>query len=72
MKRILIFQVWNSNVVMDTCLGKASVVAPLNPGAVVKELELYASTRGAPEEKTDKKPGIITVEITTCDDLMRF
>lgn len=57
---------------MDTCLGKTSVEAPLNPDPVVKELELYASTKGAPEEKTDKKPGIITVEISTCDDLMRF
>lgn len=59
---------------MDTCLGKASVAAPLNPETVVKELELYATTKAAPEgeEKTDKKSGVITVEISTCDDLMNF
>lgn len=59
---------------MDTCLGKASVEAPLNPDTVVKELELYATTKSAPEgeQKTDRKPGVISVEITTCDDLMRF
>lgn len=59
---------------MDTCLGKASVEAPLNTETIAKELELYATTKNAPEgeQKTDKKPGVIFVEITTCDDLMRF
>lgn len=57
---------------MDTCLGKTSVEAPLNLDPVVKELQLYATTKADTEEKTDKKQGIITVEISTCDDLMLF
>ncbi|KFM60823.1 hypothetical protein X975_06499, partial [Stegodyphus mimosarum] len=51
---------------MDTCLGKASVEAPLNPEPVVKEVELF----GRLQEKGVKKPGIVTVEIATYDDLL--
>ncbi|GFU56267.1 calpain-5 [Nephila pilipes] len=61
-------QIWNSNVVMDTCLGKASVEAPLNPEAVTKEIELF----GRLQEKGVKKPGVVTLEISTIDDLMGF
>ncbi|GIZ00252.1 calpain-6 [Caerostris extrusa] len=62
-------QVWNSNVVMDTCLGKASVEAPLNPETIIKEIELFGRQG---QEAVDQKPGIVFIEITTVDDLMTF
>lgn len=61
-------QVWNSNVVMDTCLGKAVVEAPLNPETTAKVIDLY----GRLKEKGVKKPGTLTLELMTCDDLMYF
>ncbi|KAG8196268.1 hypothetical protein JTE90_023823 [Oedothorax gibbosus] len=61
-------QIWNSNVVMDTCLGKASVEAPLQSEPIIKEVELY----GRLQEKDVKKPGVVTLEIITTDDLLSY
>lgn len=54
-------------------MGKVSVEAPLIPETVEKELQLYAvTTRPEGVQEADRKPGVITVEITTSDDLLRF
>lgn len=53
---------------MDTCLGKASVEAPLGTEPITKEVELY----GRLQEKGVKKPGVVTLEIITSDDLLSY
>lgn len=61
-------QIWNSNVVMDSYMGRAVLEAPLNPESVRQDAELFGrrSSRGV------KRPGTVNVEIVTTDDLVAY
>lgn len=61
-------QVWNSNIVMDTYLGKGILTVPITTEPVIHEIELF----GRKGEEGIKKPGTLVVEVSTSDDLMAF
>ncbi|XP_023226927.1 calpain-5-like, partial [Centruroides sculpturatus] len=61
-------QVWNSNIIMDTYLGKGALTVPITTEPVIHEIELF----GRKGEGGVKKPGTLVVEVITSDDLMTF
>ncbi|XP_076323559.1 calpain-5-like isoform X1 [Tachypleus tridentatus] len=61
-------QVWNSNIVMDSYMGKAIFMAPLSTETVIHEADLF----GRKNEKGVKKPGKVVVELITTDDLLAY
>ncbi|XP_047474396.1 calpain-5-like isoform X3 [Penaeus chinensis] len=61
----IVLEVWNSNLLMDGFIGRAEVVAPINPNVTQVELPLF----GRRKEKTLEKQGKLVVQVYSDDDL---
>lgn len=62
---LYIWQVWNSNMLMDGFIGQAEVTAPINPSYVQVELPLF----GRRKEKSVEKQGRLIIQVYSDDDL---
>lgn len=58
-------QIWNSNMLVDGFIGRAEVIAPINPNYTQVQLPLY----GRRKEKTVEKQGHLLVQVYSDDDL---
>ncbi|XP_069981344.1 calpain-5-like isoform X3 [Penaeus vannamei] len=61
----IVLEVWNSNLLMDGFIGRAEVMAPINPNVTQVELPLF----GRRKEKTLEKQGKLVVQVYSDDDL---
>ncbi|XP_076054857.1 calpain-5-like isoform X2 [Oratosquilla oratoria] len=62
----IVVEVWNRNMIMDGFIGRANVLAPLNPNPTQVTLPL----RGRRKEKDLQKPGSLIVQVYSDDDLL--
>ena len=62
------FQIWNSNVIKDTFMGQATLMAPPDPQPKQHVLPLHG--RGRDSEET--MPGTVTLVVTSSEDLTAF